>query len=291
MTSSAEAMLRLRATADRLVKLLVSLCFYMGSEGWRGVLHLLGKKPAGSGVVLYYHHVAREHRDRFARQMRHLREHVQPVPADHRVSLLPGARVAAVTFDDGYVSVLENAKPELERLGIPATAFIVSDFLGKTLESDPTERCMTTDELRRLASDLIAIGSHTARHTRMSAVDANRGFDELQRSRHALEQILGRNITLFCFPYGAYDSRAIEWCSRAGYERVFTCDPVTAFHAPDEFVVGRVAVEPTDWPLEFHLKLVGGYRWLATAIALKRRILRRPNKAISSTRSSADHAA
>ena len=191
---------------ERIVKLLISLCFYLGLGGWRIVLRLVGKTPPGSGVVLYYHHVAQAHRDRFARQMQHLRRHVQPVRADHRGLLAPGTRVGAVTFDDGYLSILENAAPELERLGIPAAAFVVSDFLGQRLESDPSERCMTSDELRRFTSDLLSIGSHTARHARMSAVDAKQGHDELQRSRHSLEQILGRDITLFCFPFGAYNS-------------------------------------------------------------------------------------
>ena len=260
---------------ERIVKLLVSLCFYLVSGAWRIALRLIGKTPPGSGVVLYYHHVAQAHRHLFARQMQHLRRHVQPVCADHRGLLAPGARVAAVTFDDGYLSILENAAPELERLGIPATAFVVSDFLGQRLESDRSERCMTSDELRRFASDLLSIGSHTARHTRMSAVDAKRGHAELQGSRRALEQILGRDITLFCFPFGAYSSEALEWCWQAGYERAFTCDPTMAFRAPDEFVTGRVAVEPTDWPLEFHLKLMGAYRWLPAAFALKSRVLQR----------------
>lgn len=257
----------------RPVKLLVSLCFFLGSEGARMALSLFGKTPPGSGVVLYYHHVTQAHRDRFSRQMQHLRRHVQPVRADHRASLAPGTRVAAVTFDDGYLSTFENAAPELERLGIPATAFVVSDFLGQRLESDQSERLMTTEELRSLASDLIAIGSHTARHTRMSAVEANQGLDELQRSRRTLGQILGRDIKLFCFPFGAYNSEALKWCAQAGYERVFTCDPTLAFRAPAEFVTGRVAVEPTDGPLEFHLKLMGAYRWLPAAFALKSRIL------------------
>jgi peptidoglycan/xylan/chitin deacetylase (PgdA/CDA1 family) len=259
----------------RILKLKISLCFYLLLGGWRIVLRLVGKTPPGSGVVLYYHHVAGAHRDRFARQMEHLRRHVQPVRADHRGLLAPGARAGAVTFDDGYLSILENAAPELERLQIPATAFVVSDFLGQRLESDASERCMTSDELRRFASDLLSVGSHTARHTRMSDVDANRGHDELQRSRDTLEQILGQPVTLFCFPFGAYNSEALQWCVQAGYERVFTCDPTLAFEAPDEFVTGRVAVEPTDWPLEFHLKLMGGYRWLPAAFALKGRVLKR----------------
>jgi peptidoglycan/xylan/chitin deacetylase (PgdA/CDA1 family) len=280
------------AMLKRPIKLLISFCFYLGLEGRRLALYVLGKTPPSSGVVLYYHHVTQAHCDRFVRQMQHLRRYVQPVRADHRAWLAPGTRVAAVTFDDGYLSTFENAAPELERLGIPATVFVVSDFLGQRLKSDPSERLMTSEELRRMASDLIAIGSHTASHTRMSAVDENQGRDELQRSRRTFEQILGRDITLFCFPFGSYNSEALQWCAEAGYQRVFTCDPTLAFRAPDEFVTGRVAVEPTDWPLEFHLKLMGAYRWLPAAFALKSRILQRLGaKMISSSGSSADFAA
>src|SRR5215510_8417777 len=96
---------------ERIVKLLVSFCWYLGLGGWRIVLRLVGKTAPGTGVVLYYHHVVPAHRDRFTRQMQHLRRHVQPVRADHRGLLAPGARVGAVTFDDGYLSFLENAAP------------------------------------------------------------------------------------------------------------------------------------------------------------------------------------
>ncbi len=33
------------------------------------------------------------------------------------------------------------------------------------------------------------------------------------------------------------------------------------------------ALMPSNWPLEFHLKLMGAYRWVPMAIALKRKIL------------------
>jgi peptidoglycan/xylan/chitin deacetylase (PgdA/CDA1 family) len=38
-------------------------------------------------------------------------------------------RAAAVTFDDGYRNVLVNAAPVLSRLSIPATVYIVTDFV------------------------------------------------------------------------------------------------------------------------------------------------------------------
>ena len=40
--------------------------------------------------------------------------------------------VAAVTFDDGYQDVFDNALPILKRKGIPAAAFVVTDLVGRS---------------------------------------------------------------------------------------------------------------------------------------------------------------
>src|SRR5207245_1160814 len=81
---------------------------------------------------------------------------------------------------------------------------------------------------------------------------------------------------LFSFPHGSFNAKLVEWCREAGYERVFTILPTLAFSDPREFVTGRVSVEPTDWPLEFRLKLLGAYRWLPFGFGLKRKILSMP---------------
>jgi peptidoglycan/xylan/chitin deacetylase (PgdA/CDA1 family) len=51
---------------------------------------------------------------------------------DHLQSGLPFKKpVAAVTFDDGYQDVYEQALPVLERKGIPAAMFVVTDLVGR----------------------------------------------------------------------------------------------------------------------------------------------------------------
>ncbi len=84
--------------------------------------------------------------------------------------------------------------------------------------------------------------------------------------------MLGREFTLFAFPYGAFNERLINICKEAGYKRIFTTLPYPAELGPGEFVSGRVTVDPTDWPIEFYLKLSGAYRWLPIAFATKKKL-------------------
>lgn len=215
----------------------------------------------------------------------------EPTRADRTVPLAPGVRYAAVTFDDGYLSVIENALPELEKRKIPSTLFIVTEALGKhpqwlsnSSNSVNSQKVMSTDQLRMLPSDLVTVGSHTIRHPKLPSLGEEDARRELSESRAKLEKILKREIKLFSFPHGAFSSRLVEWCREAGYERVFTIQPTLALSDPHEFVTGRMWAEPTDWPLEFRLKLLGAYRWLPWAVALKRWVTPRPATDAGKTR-------
>jgi peptidoglycan/xylan/chitin deacetylase (PgdA/CDA1 family) len=231
-------------------------------------------------VVLYYHSVLAQHRQAFARQMDVLLRCATPINAGAKGPLPPGRRYAAVTFDDAFENVLHNAIPELQARKIPATIFVVSGNLGacprwRNLDTscNGSERIMTAEQLMGLPQDLIAIGSHTVSHavlTDLSAPDAKR---EILESRVSLERVLGQKVALFSFPYGALNSRLVDCCREAGYERTFSIEPVGGRLSADEFVTGRVAVEPDDWALEFRLKALGAYRWQAAASRVKRKVL------------------
>jgi peptidoglycan/xylan/chitin deacetylase (PgdA/CDA1 family) len=193
------------------------------------------------------------------------------IPADGMTPLSSGERYAAVTFDDAYQSVLQNAVPELVVRKIPATIFVIAGIIGRSPGWEGyLENTMTLAELKELPADLITLGSHTITHPALPSISEVQAKSELADSRTKLEALLGRKIELFSFPYGAFEEKMIRWCKEAGYERVFTTLPYWAFGDGNEFVTGRVSVEPDDWSIEFYLKLYGAYRWLPWAFSVKR---------------------
>lgn len=257
----------------RFLKLLISLIFFAVSEAWVAAGRMIGKKRAGQCIILYYHCVLPKHRYRFAKQMDMLLDHATPVPVGARQSLSAGRRYAAVTFDDGFVGVANQAVPELVQRNIPATIFVTSDLLGHNPGwPGYPDRFMSLEELHQLPDDLIVLGSHTRRHPRLTAVSEDEARDEIIASRARLGELLGRDCNLFAFPFGAFNERLIDICREGGYQRVFTTLPYPAKLGPFEFVSGRVTAEPTDWSIQFFLKLHGSYSWLPFAFAAKRNL-------------------
>jgi peptidoglycan/xylan/chitin deacetylase (PgdA/CDA1 family) len=144
-------------------------------------------------------------------------------------------RVLAVTFDDNYRSVLELAKPILDRHGFPGTLFVPTDWpedrrpmrwpgidgwLGTAHE--PEMESLTWAELRELADAGWEIGSHTCSHPHLPTLDDAELARELGDSKARVEQQLGRPCTSIAYPYGDVDARVAAATEAAGYRAAGT---------------------------------------------------------------------
>jgi peptidoglycan/xylan/chitin deacetylase (PgdA/CDA1 family) len=263
----------------RIANFLVSSAVFAFSWSIQSFRKLLGLPVRPTAVVLYYHSVRDVDQYRFAAQMDELLDVCTPIRADIDPPLEPGRRYAAVTFDDGLESVVKNALPELTKRRIPCTLFIITEALGQiagwnVFENDTDEResVMSAEQLCALPSDVVTIGSHTLTHPMLTVVEADTAKREIAESRTKLEHLLKRDVRLFSFPYGAFNGQLVECCASAGYTRVFSILPKLAFLEPREFLTGRVAADPSDWPLEFRLKLLGAYSWLPFAFLWKQKL-------------------
>lgn len=128
---------------------------------------------------------------------------------------LPEKRFA-ITFDDGYANVLENAWPRLRDRGLGATVFVITDRCGGDNRwpgqpsSVPTERLLSWDEVARLAAEGCGIGSHTRTHLVIRSLDASALEDEIGGSREAIERETGASVEAFAWPYGFVSDEAID---------------------------------------------------------------------------------
>lgn len=256
-------------TGTRAVKLAFSLVFYSGNWLWSRLRELAGTKSPGTCVVLYYHAVPAQYRSRFANQMNVLMRCARPIKSDNSQPLKSGVHHVAVVFHDAFVSVCDNALPELAQRKIPSTLFAPSGYLGQQQgwitdkqHPDYGETVVDAERLKSLDRDLVSVGSHTITHADLSILTEKDARNELERSKMDLEMALGRPVQLFAFPYGRCTESLANLARQAGYQRVFTIKPQLAFSEPDEYVTGSCSVSPTDWNLEFRLKLLGAYHWM-----------------------------
>ncbi len=155
------------------------------------------------------------------------RERSQRRPArlsDYLGASPPGPDSFTVSFDDAHVSVLTLAAPILRELGVPATLFVPSAWIGTGPDwlDDAGLRA-----LRDLGWDL---GAHTLHHPRMrvrlfgedEAAHAARLAHECAASRAHLGRWIGRDVTLFAYPYGDDPPLAHRAVEAAGVRASFT---------------------------------------------------------------------
>ena len=248
--------------------LAISLACYCVVTVWRFTARAVGWSPVPRFSILYYHGVQNDYRFEFARQMNVLRHAANVVSADFRGPLSTKRANVAITFDDAFVSILDNALPELSRFSFHATIFVPVARLGGSPDwavDYPSmvfnEVIMTCEQLKAISTTAVTIGSHTLTHPYLSRIDEADAKYEIERSRHILMEITGRNINLFSFPYGDYNERLVALCKSAGYKHVFTIAPVNIDATDCKIVRGRIIVGPSDSNLEFFLKINGAYNW------------------------------
>lgn len=233
---------------------LVSACLFLFA------LTLRGGKSAASGrlPVLVYHRILGAAEERtpevpgvptaeFARQISCLAEAgyttVSLTELTGRVRERPVGPAVVITFDDGWSSTRTHALPILQRHGMTATAFVVTDPQASVFDSarevDPPLR---PEEWSALAQAGWEIASHTHTHPPLVECSEDRLEEELSRSRAELESAIGQPIAFLAAPFGLSNARVGDAARRAGYAGL--CPGLTGLcqwgHPP--FAVRRIGV-------------------------------------------------
>lgn len=199
-------------------------------------LLLLGAAPlhaADHAAVLMYHHISTDTPAStsvtpavFARHLAYLDRGGYTVWPLGRIlnTLVSGAplpdKTVAITFDDAYRSVLEQAAPMLKKYGWPYTIFVNTQAIEEHYRG-----YLGWDELGTLVKDGAEIGNHSFSHGHLvRRLDGEsdpqwrtRIEADIQQAQQQLRDHLGVSPTLFSYPYGEFTAELQEMVKSLGY--------------------------------------------------------------------------
>ena len=274
-----------------------------------GFHKLLGERTCSSGILLY-HRVAEQQPgvpdptfnvtpEGFRMQLQGILERgFRPWPLRKVLETIRSkkklpCRVFAVTFDDGFENNYLNALPILEELGIPATIFLATAYLGTDRPfpfDDWSEagnpavpaiawRPLSMSQCHELAGhDLIDLGAHT--HTHDSFIDNISGFrTDLRENLRVLKAEFGVTRPVFAFPFGLFNPEMTEVVKELGLYGAATTRPYPLSKKTDPFEVGRYDTAQFDTAASLAAKLAGWY----TPITHVLRLAKKPISALAST--------
>jgi peptidoglycan/xylan/chitin deacetylase (PgdA/CDA1 family) len=165
----------------------------------------------------------------------HLDLYQQLLAEPHAGPDVPDAILPQITFDDGHLSDLTLAVPELQRRGLVARFFITAAWTGTRAGY------MNWEQLRDLSQAGQHIGAHSLTHKLLTHCNDRELDEELVGSRRLLEDKLGIPVTTMSLPGGRANKRVLAACKAAGYTHVYTSAP-RAEPTPLPTIIGRLNI-------------------------------------------------
>lgn len=126
-------------------------------------------------------------------------------------------RTVAITIDDGFLSVYEEALPRFKKAGIPFTVFISTESVD-----DQYETSMTWDQIRALdKEELVEIGHHGHAHAHMPELSLEDALKDIDTADEIFQNELGYIPDMFAYPYGEYTQELSEALEDKNYLATF----------------------------------------------------------------------
>jgi peptidoglycan/xylan/chitin deacetylase (PgdA/CDA1 family) len=180
----------------------------------------------------------------FAAQMRMLADSgYHTITADQLYTyLITGSRLPEkpimLSFDDTDLDQYTVAYPEMKKYGFKGVFFIMTVSLGRP-------HYMSRDQVRSLSDDGNTIGSHTWDHHNVKKYEGNDWIIQLDKPTKQLEQITGKNIRYFAYPFGLWNTAAFPELKKRGFVAAFQLNEKPD-HSDPLYCIRRIIV-PGTW--------------------------------------------
>ncbi len=160
-----------------------------------------------------------------------------------------------IMFDDGWLSNYNIVFPIMKKLNLKFNIFLEVGAINKK------DNYLTWDMIREMKdSGLVGFGAHTFNHIDARLIDESNVDVEIYKSNNIIFTETGINVKDFCFPYGYYDKRILNYLKKLDvYKRIYTSDGRKVTKYGNLYIIGRIGIENEDTLKEFKYKLEGRY--------------------------------
>jgi peptidoglycan/xylan/chitin deacetylase (PgdA/CDA1 family) len=143
--------------------------------------------------------------------------------------------------------VFEHALPVLQTYQFTSTNYFVANQFDGSNVWDKQNGVVPSDlmskhEMLAWAQAGQEVGSHTLDHVHLPELSLEAARDQLIRSRLVLSEMLGAEVTAFCYPYGDFEPEHQRLAQEAGYTNATTTARGLADISDDFYALPRVGI-------------------------------------------------
>ena len=165
-----------------------------------------------------------------------------------------------ITYDDTDEEQFSVAKAEMDKYGFKGVYFIMTISIGRP-------RYMTKEQIKQLSDEGHVIASHTWDHHRVDRLKAENTIDyrgkktvvnewdfQLTNTKKQLEELTGKPVEYFAYPFGLWNQQALPEIEKRGYKLAFQLSTKRDSIQP-LYTVRRIIISPT-WSAQGVLRVM-----------------------------------
>jgi peptidoglycan/xylan/chitin deacetylase (PgdA/CDA1 family) len=122
------------------------------------------------------------------------------------------------TFDDTDMDQFTVAAPTLKKYGFKAVYFIMTVSIGR---KGKFVDYMSKEQIKALSDAGNVIGSHTYDHKNFKKYTGKDWEEQLDKPTKKLEEITGKKMTEFAYPFGLWNTEGIPELKKRGFKMAF----------------------------------------------------------------------
>jgi peptidoglycan/xylan/chitin deacetylase (PgdA/CDA1 family) len=123
-----------------------------------------------------------------------------------------------LTFDDTDLDQFTIVRPTLDKLGYKAVYFIMTVSIGK---KGKFVDYMSKEQIKQLSDEGNVIGSHTYDHKNFKKYAGKDWEEQLDKPTKKLEEITGKTMTEFAYPFGLWNAEGIPELKKRGFRMAY----------------------------------------------------------------------